>query len=655
MINEEKEKQKLILCLNKAKIKKGQFKDKNIEAGEDLLAGCRNIWDYIQFQQLLKKTMIPSQNKSDQIDGIYFKFQITKDGQKQQKRLQTFSQTLTTGCKTLVITTIRDMSHWIEFERQKNLTLLKTQAFASAAHEFRNPLSAIITSLDLMDEYIDKNQVGQYYQTAKSCSNLMLYLVNDILDYSQLESQKLQMNPEEVNIERLIQECIDILKFRADQKGLNLTYEVQSRFPLRFLTDQNRLRQIIINLVSNGIKYTHQGFVKVSATFNNILQKIQIEVEDSGVGIDECDQAKLFNAYCKIMKNRDLNKEGCGLGLTISKNLAQALGGCIKLQSKVGRGSKFFLELPYNIMKEDFKNFRKSLFQNKSRLMTSNDDIHLEFQEPLSIQNFDRQSSIQQAIQSFQMRKYSRSTPRRSEYHVVNPDQMRSENILDDSQTNLRQDFNQQVREYLQTNEYNFLQEDIDESSQRQINVNHSHDLEGQLENIELMNQNDNHTNKGSMEIFEKDCSHAKVLVIDDDPFNTIILQGLLQQLKIPVVDRCFDGITAIEKIEENYSLTFECSFHTPGRSSNQCKHHEPYQLVIVDNQMPQVTGIEVGQILRQKQERGELSKNMKIMLLSGDDRLLNNEELETTFDFIALKPIRIQYLKDILQKVKII
>ena len=91
---------------------------------------------------------------------------------------------INTGNKNLVFTTIRDMSHWSELEKSKNLTLYKTQAFASAAHEFRNPLSAIITSLDLLRDMIDLERGLKYYNTAKNCSKLMLYLVNDILDYS---------------------------------------------------------------------------------------------------------------------------------------------------------------------------------------------------------------------------------------------------------------------------------------------------------------------------------------------------------------------------------------------------------------------------------------------------------------------------------------
>lgn len=115
----------------------------------------------------------------------------------------------------------------------------------------------------------------------------MLYLVNDILDYSQIESQNLILNLEEVTIDYILKDCIDVLRFKAEQKGLDLSYQIDERFPRKFLTDQNRLRQILINLLSNGIKYTTSGYVKLNAVLTPINKKIQIEVEDSGVGIEE--------------------------------------------------------------------------------------------------------------------------------------------------------------------------------------------------------------------------------------------------------------------------------------------------------------------------------------------------------------------------------
>jgi signal transduction histidine kinase len=113
---------------------------------------------------------------------------------KSAKKLQVFTQIISAGTQNIVMTTIRDMSYWLELEKQKNITQTQTLAFASAAHEFRNPLNAIVASLELLDPLIDHQRGNQYFSIAKSCSNLMLFLVRDILDFAQIESQSLVLS-----------------------------------------------------------------------------------------------------------------------------------------------------------------------------------------------------------------------------------------------------------------------------------------------------------------------------------------------------------------------------------------------------------------------------------------------------------------------------
>ena len=146
---------------------------------------------------------------------------------------------------------------------------MKTLAFASAAHEFRNPLNAISASLDLLEPLIDHAQGNRFFKTAKNCSDLMLFLVRDILDYSQLESKSMILNFSSQNIRTLVDECIRVLKFKADIKGIKILVENFENIPDEFNTDGNRLKQILINLISNAIKYTQDGYVKIMGEISN--------------------------------------------------------------------------------------------------------------------------------------------------------------------------------------------------------------------------------------------------------------------------------------------------------------------------------------------------------------------------------------------------
>ena len=229
------------------------------------------------------------------------------------------------------------MSQWLEFEKQKNLNQFKTVAFAQAAHEFRNPLNGIMASLEILENQMgDMKRDNQFLLTAKNCANLMLFLVRDIMDFSQIESKTFILDYSNINIFDLIQECITILKFKADDKGIDLKINFGGEFPTNFYTDGNRVKQILINLISNAIKYTEEGHVIISGELSNEDCTYRIMVEDTGVGISQDNVNKLFSAFTKIKDNRHLNKEGVGLGLTVSRNLAKALGGDITVESELG-------------------------------------------------------------------------------------------------------------------------------------------------------------------------------------------------------------------------------------------------------------------------------------------------------------------------------
>lgn len=179
----------------------------------------------------------------------------------------------------------------------------------------------------------------------------MLFLVNDILDFAQLEENKIVLNTnQEVKLEATVNDCLEVLRFKSDSKKLKLFSQVGESLQRRggaILTDGNRLKQILINLISNAIKYTQQGSVRVQLEYNPYVNMVDIAVIDSGVGIEADKLEGLFSAFTKIMRFRELNNEGVGLGLTISKNLAVALGGDVTVKSSLGVGTTFTISLPY--------------------------------------------------------------------------------------------------------------------------------------------------------------------------------------------------------------------------------------------------------------------------------------------------------------------
>ena len=279
------------------------------------------------------------------------------------------------------------MSQWLELEKQKNLNQLKTVAFAQAAHEIRNPLNGIVASLEILENkkgYMTRD--NQFLLTAKNCANLMLFLVRDIMDFSQIESKTFLLDYSNINLRELIEECIRILKFKAEDKGIQLRIkETSCEIPVKFNTDANRIKQILINLISNAIKYTEKGSVLVSCEQYRKPRHFNIIIEDTGVGISADNLNKLFQAFTKIMNNRHLNRQGVGLGLTISKNIAKALGGDILAESEEAKGSKFTVILPEGSQVEEGKDLLSGSFTEKESMpkcetSTLIDDIEGMFQ-----------------------------------------------------------------------------------------------------------------------------------------------------------------------------------------------------------------------------------------------------------------------------------
>eukprot|EP00347_Sterkiella_histriomuscorum_P000322 403376324 len=594
-----------------------------------------DLWDYIQKnQQYLDPRRFNRDFLINPLDGMYFKLKqkyLQHDNHQSQenihdKVLQVFTQSLRLGNKVYVMTTIRDQSTWLEIEKQKNMSQLKTIAFASAAHEFRNPLNAINSSLQVGDSQIKDSETRKFLQTAKNCSRLMLFLVNDILDFSQLESKKLVLSYENVDIRKLSEECFQILQLKAQLKDLEFKYEFSVDFPKKIYTDQNRLAQILINLLSNALKYTLEGFVKLIGTVNIQEQQIHLVVEDSGVGLSKNQISQLFNTFTKIMQNRHLNKEGVGLGLTISKNLAKALGGDITVVSQVDKGSQFSLILPFE---SQLENSREDV-DNEYDAQKS--DVHIQI-DNISENNYNVNQSLILNPFDDKTSQLQRIIPKDKVFINIKQIELLKQNDNKFYSDNIRNTNNSRQLRRGNTGLFDdLIAKDINKKQWKQSQI---HGVEGlQYASIGLNSHsyvklNSEESEKAqitNIKIQPVTCECPKILIVDDDPFNLMALQGLLKQLNIDKVDQCFNGKQAIEKILQN--------------QKRHCLHHQSYDLIITDNQMPVMSGIEATKELRKIQEEQQNLRIGKIVLLTGDESMITNDKYQQLFDDIILKPI---------------
>ncbi len=239
--------------------------------------------------------------------------------------------------------------------RTRDLELSKTAAdqanqaksdfLANMSHELRTPLNGILGYAQILGRTQtlsdkDRNGVNVIYQ----CGSHLLTLINDILDLSKIEARKLDLATAALHLPSLLQSVVEMCKIKADQKGIEFVYQPSSRLPEGVEADEKRLRQVLINLLGNAIKFTEQGAVTLRIdvlALDETQASLLFQIVDTGVGIAEADRGKLFQVFEQVGDQKK-QSEGTGLGLAISQRIVQLMGGHIQLKSQIGVGSEFF-------------------------------------------------------------------------------------------------------------------------------------------------------------------------------------------------------------------------------------------------------------------------------------------------------------------------
>lgn len=238
-------------------------------------------------------------------------------------------------------------------EQAEQANIAKSAFLANMSHEIRTPMNAIVGLSDIIMEESKGRKVHDYACDIKSSSRNLLALINDILDLSKVEAGKMELVPTEYHIKALVNEVLNMMDIVASQRGLMLMSEYDMTIPCRYLGDEGRIRQILINILNNALKFTKQGHVKISVTGvkgdTEGTELLTFRIEDTGCGIREEDLKGIFDNFRQLDSKRNRSVEGTGLGLSITKHLVGLMDGSIKVESVYGEGSTFIVEIPQKI------------------------------------------------------------------------------------------------------------------------------------------------------------------------------------------------------------------------------------------------------------------------------------------------------------------
>jgi len=488
----------------------------------------------------------------------------------------------------------------------KEASKAKSDFLAKMSHEIRTPMNAIIGMAELALRKNMSDAVREHIITVKQAGNNLLSIINDILDISKIESGKLEIVPGDYQFSSLINDVVSIIRMRIIDSSISFVVNIDSRIPSSLFGDETRIRQVLLNILSNAVKYTKKGFVSfsVSGKINEGTVLLTIDVSDSGSGVKPEDLKKLFGEFVQVDLATHKGVEGTGLGLAITKNLIKMMDGDIKVRSEYGRGSSFIITLPQKI--RSLKPVAEVENPKEKKVLVYELNKIYAGSIAGTVGNLGVECECVESDEEL------RKKLKKENYTFLLVSYPKFENAK-----KIIQELDSKTKMVVLT-EFGNAVVDVDLSI-----------LPMPVHSISIANILNGVTDKFSYSSNENSAiriiaPNAKILVVDDIETNLKVAKGLMQPYKMKMDSR-LSGAEAIEAIKANN-----------------------YDLVFMDHMMPEMDGVEATKIIR---EMGGY-ENLPIIALTANAVSGTKEMfLANGFNDFISKPIDMVNLNSILEK----
>ena len=493
------------------------------------------------------------------------------------------------------------------YDKTENALKAKNNFLAKMSHEIRTPMNAIIGMSELALREEKLTSAKEHVLTIKQAGANLLSIINDILDLSKIESGKLEIVPANYLFSSLVNDVINIIRMRVVDSKLRFVVNIDSSIPNALSGDETRIRQILLNILSNAVKYTKKGFISFSVTgeIREDTVNLTIDVVDSGKGIKQEDIGKLFGDFIQVDLEANKGIEGTGLGLAITKNLTNAMGGDISVQSEYGKGSIFTITLPQKICSSEPMATVENP-EDKSVLVYERRQIYADSMicniDNLGV-NCTRVKNDEELHKELKIKDYS--------FIFVTY-------VLLENVKKIQSELGSKAKIVALTGFGSTIENDLSTLAMPVYSISIANILNGVVDNTFAYNT--------TSSIVRFNAPKAKVLIVDDISTNLQVAEGLLLPYKMQI-DLCLSGAEAVEAVKE--------------------KH---YNLVFMDHMMPGMDGLETTKYIRELD--GEYYQTLPIIALTANAVSgVKDMFLANGFNDFLSKPIDTIKLNAILEK----